>query len=108
VGFRLKREKRSVSVIMQLVLQCLHIHTTILVVHTAFVVHIHIHYICKYGLYQCVNISIPVHHPALRLPKVPSLEPVEVLEELLPLILVHSSLVMHVVAAPRQNGNVIF
>jgi hypothetical protein len=33
---------------------------------------------------------------------------VEVLEELLPLILVHCSLVVHVVVAPRQNGNVIF
>jgi hypothetical protein len=66
------------------------------------------HYIYQCGLYQCSNISIPVHCPAIRLPEVPSLEPVEVLEELLPLILVHSSLVMHVVAAPHQNGNVIF
>jgi len=56
----------------------------------------------------CTNISIPVHHPALGFPEVPLLEPVEVLEELLPLILVHSSLVMHVVVAPCQNGNVIF
>jgi hypothetical protein len=32
--------------------------------------------------------------------RVPLLEPVEVLEELL--------LIMHVVAAPHQNGNVIF
>jgi hypothetical protein len=28
VGFRLKREKRVVSVIMQLVKQCVHVHTT--------------------------------------------------------------------------------
>jgi hypothetical protein len=101
VGFRLKREKMVVSVIMQLVKQCVHICTTILV-HTC------MHYIYRCGRYQCGNISIPVYCPAIGLPEVPSLEPVEVLEELLPLILVHSSLVVHVVAAPHQNGNVIF
>ncbi len=60
------------------------------------------------GLYQCIDIFLPVHCLALGLPVVPSLKPVVVLEELLPLVLVHHGVVVHVVAAPRQNGNIIF